>query len=218
MGKIFARFQKALRTSQGSPRYPRKPLDEILEYLRFTKVEPYIPKGATLLDIGTGDGTLLHYLKGHIHAAVGIDPHLTHTSKIGNVSLIPGNFPQDFNENMTFDVITLLATLEHIPVDRLPLVVKACWKCLKPGGQVIITVPHPRIDRFLSLLKKLRILEGLSLHEHYGFDPKCIPKLFSRWSLVKKERWELGCNYLFIFEKPNRFICNHPERDQQTLR
>ena len=202
MKNTFARYLKAQKTSNGSLRYLRKPLDEILEYLRFTKVEPYIRKGATLLDIGTGDGLFLHYLNGHIHAAVGIDPHLTHTDKNGNFHLIPGVFPHDFNENMTFDIITLLAAIEHIPVDRLPRVVDACWKHLKPGGLVILTVPHPRIDGFLYLLKKLRMLEGFSLHEHYGFDPETLPKFFSRWVLVKKERWELGCNYLFIFEKP----------------
>jgi len=43
------------------------------------------------------------------------------------------------------------------------------------------------------------------MHEHYGFDPKCLPKLFSRWVLVKKERCGLRCNNLFIFEKADRY-------------
>lgn len=203
MKNTVARFLKARKDIYPCPKYQRKLLDELLEYLRFTKVGPYVPKGATLLDVGTGDGNFLHYLNGHIHAAVGIDPHLTHTDIFGNFHLIPGYFPHDYNENIIFDVITLLATIEHIRIDDLPCVVDACWKHLKPGGRVILTVPHPSIDRFLSLLKKLRILEGFSLHEHYGFDPECLPTLFNGWKLVKKQRWELGCNYLFIFEKPD---------------
>ena len=202
MKHTVARFLKTRKNSH-CVKYPRKPLDELLEYLRFTKVEPYIPNGATLLDVGTGDGNFLHYLNGRIGTAVGIDPHLTQSTKIDNYHLIPGYFPYDFNENITFDVITLLAAIEHIPMDVVPRVVDACWKYLKPGGLVILTVPHPRIDGFLYLLKKLRILKGFSMHEHYGFDPKCLPKLFSRWTFVKRERWELGCNYLFIFEKPD---------------
>ena len=204
MRNTFARYFKARKTSQGTPKYPRKPLDEILEYLRFTKVEPYIPKGVTLLDIGTGDGIFLHYLNGHIHAGVGIDPHLTHAYNWDSFHLIPGFFPHDYSENITFDVITLLATIEHIRNDDLPCIVDACWKHLKPGGKVILTVPHPRIDGFLHLLNKLRILEGFALHEHYGFDPETLLHLFKEWRLIKKERWELGCNYLFIFEKPER--------------
>lgn len=203
MKNTVVRFLKARKYTHKYNRYPRKLLDELLEYLRFTKVEPYIPKSAMLLDIGTGDGNFLHYLNEHMHAAVGIDPHLTRPYKFGNFHLIPGYFPHDFHENTRFDIITLLAAIEHIPRDRLPRVVNACWKHLKPGGQVILTVPDPRIDRFLFLLKKLRILEGFSMHEHYGFNPKCLTKLFYRWTLVKKKRWELGCNYLFIFQKPN---------------
>ena len=201
MKNTFARFLKARKDTYTYNRYPRKLLDELLEYLRFTKVAPYVPKGATLLDIGTGDGTFLHYLNGHTHCGVGIDPHLTHTYNFGNFQLIPGYFPADFAVDNTFDVITMMAVAEHIPMQVYPDVETACWKYLKPNGHVILTVPHPRIDGFLYLLKKLRILEGFSLQEHYGFDPECLPQLFNRWELVKKERWELGCNHLFIFKK-----------------
>ncbi len=203
MKNTITRFLKARKDSRECPRYPRKSLDEILEYLRFTKVERYIPKDATLLDIGTGDGHFLHYLNGRIHHAVRIDSHLTQPTKIGNYQLIPGSFPHDYNGDMTFDVITLLAAIEHIPIDVIPCVVNACWNYLKPSGQVILTVPHPRVDRLLDVLKKLRILQGFSMHEHYGFNPECLPDLFNGWRLLKKERWELGCNNLFIFEKPD---------------
>jgi len=201
MKNTVTRFLKTRKISHNK-KYPRTPLDEILEYLRFTKVVPYIPKGATLLDIGTGDGAFLHYLNGHVRDAVGIDPYLTHRERNGNYQLIPGNFPYDYDENTTFDVITLLATIEHIPMDEHLCVVKGCWKYLNPGGQVILTVPHPHVDRLLDVLKKLRILEGFSMHEHYGFNPECLLHVFKGWRLLKKDRWELGCNYLFIFEKP----------------
>jgi len=67
---------------------------------------------------------------------------------------------------------------------------------------VIITAPHPRVDKLLDVLKALRIIKGLSLEEHHGFDPERLPEIFDRWTLLKKERWELGCNYLYIFGKP----------------
>lgn len=201
MKKTLARFLKT-RKSSHNEKYPRTPLDEILEYLRFTKVAPYIPKGATLLDVGTGDGAFLLYLNGHVRTAVGIDPYLTQPASRDNCRLIPGSFPYDYDEDITFDVITLLAAIEHIPMDEHPCVVNGCWKYLNPGGQVILTVPHPRVDRLLDVLKKLRMIEGFSMHEHYGFNPECLPHVFKGWRHVKKERWELGCNYLFIFEKP----------------
>ena len=201
MKHTVPRFLKARKNSYGYPKYPRKLLDEILEYLRFTKVEPYIPPGATLLDIGTGDGNFLHYLNGHIRDAVGIDPYLTESAEIGSYHLISGYFPEDFDQDITFDVITILAALEHIPYHQLPCVVNTCAKYLKTGGQVIITVPHPRVDNILKLLTGLRVFVGFSTHQHHGFNPEYLPTLFNGWKLVKKQRWELGCNYLFIFEK-----------------
>lgn len=78
MKSTFARFLKKRHDSQGE-RYPRTPLDSSLEYLRFRKVDPYIPKGVTLLDIGTSGGRFLHYLSGHVQTAVGINLYLTQT-------------------------------------------------------------------------------------------------------------------------------------------
>lgn len=184
--------------------YPRTPLDSLLEFLRFTKVESHIPQGARLLDIGAGDGKFLRYLNGYLHAAVGIDAHLTQAVEFDTCRLIPGYFPHDFQEDeKPFDIVTLLATVEHIPMDVLPVVADACWKHLKPYGHVIITVPHPRMDGLLDLLKTLRLVEGFSIHEHYGFDPECLPEIFNsnHWKLLKRERWGFGSNNLFIFQK-----------------
>ncbi len=95
----------------------------------------------------------------------------------------------------------MLATVEHIPINVLPSVADACWNYLNPGGQVIITVQHPRVEKLLSLLKHFRIIEGFSIHEHYGFNPECLPDIFNQWYLKKWERWGFRCNNLFIFEK-----------------
>ncbi|MDE0636941.1 MAG: class I SAM-dependent methyltransferase [Candidatus Poribacteria bacterium] len=200
MTNTFTRFLKA-KNKPHSDQYPRKPLDSILEYLRFTKVEPYIPKGAYLLDIGTGDGNFLRYLDGNIRSAVGIDSHLTKSVDFGKYRLVSGYFPHDLETGTTFDVITMMAVVEHIPMDVFPDVTEGCRKYLKPGGRVVITVPHPRVDGLLDQLKTLRIVKGFSMHEHYGFDPECLPDIFNRWKLVKRERWGFGCNNLFIFER-----------------
>ena len=201
MKNTFARFLKNRKNLPGE-RYPRKPLDSLLEYLRFTKVMPYIPKGAILLDVGTGDGAFLHYLNGHFQHAIGIDAHLTQSADFGTYRLMPGYFPDDFDAATTFDVITMMAVAEHIPMAVFPSVADACWKYLKPRGQVVITVPHPRVDKLLDLLKQLKLVEGFSMHEHYGFNPNCLPDIFHRWKLIKRKRWGFGCNNLFVFEKP----------------
>ena len=200
MINTFTRFLNA-KNELHNEQYPRKPLDSVLEYFRFTKAEPYISKGARLLDIGTGDGNFLRYLNGNIQSAVGIDSHLTESADFGKYRLISGNFPDDLETETTFDVITMMAVAEHIPMHIYPDVADACWKYLKPDGLVIITVQHPRVEGLLDQLKELKIVEGFSMHEHYGFDPECLPEIFSRWNLVKKKRWGFGCNNLFVFKR-----------------
>ncbi len=179
-------------------------MDECLESLRFTKVAPYIPKGTVLLDIGAGDGTFLRYLDDHIAFGIGIDSHLRQHVTFGRCQLIPGYFPYDLQLPTTFDVITMMAVAEHIPMSVYPDVEAACWKYLTPNGRLIITVQHPRVEPLLDTLKALKIVEGFSMHEHYGFDPECLPHIFRHWELIKRERWGFGLNNLFIFEKADQ--------------
>ena len=201
MKNSFARFLKARQNSHNSYRFPRKPLDEFLEYLRFIKVAQYIPREARILDVGAGDGTFLRFLEGHLQHAEGIEAHIPDGVVFERYRLIPGYFPHDFDSDTPFDVITMLAVAEHILMSVYPDVVKACWRYLTPKGRVIITVQHPRVEGFLDLLKSLQIVEGFSMHEHYGFNPECLLEFFNAWKLVKRERWGFGCNNLFIFEK-----------------
>lgn len=179
MKNALTRFLKKRKNSHGDS-YLRKPIDEIPEFLRFTKVESYIPKAAALLDIGSGDGNFLRYLNKYLQMAVGIDSHLTQPTEVGVGRLIPGYFPYSFVQNRTFDVITMMAGVEHIPMDVLPKVANACWEYLNCNRQVIITVQDPRVESFLNLLKDLAIVEESSMHEHYDFDPDCLPDIFNR--------------------------------------
>ena len=202
-----------MRHPQRLPKIPKKPIDRLLEYLRFRKAKKHIPKDAHLLDIGTGDGTFLRFLNGHIGTGVGIDPLITTSVHSTAYTLLPGTFPNDFIISKRFDVITMLAVVEHIPENELHYVEKACWDYLTQGGIVIITAPHPFADKILAVLKFFGIINGLALEEHYGFDPKTLTDIFRRWTLLKKERWELGCNYLFVFLKPKE---NHRHPDTQS--
>lgn len=184
------------------PSIPKTTTDRLLEYWRFTKAKEHIPKDVSLLDIGTGDGAFLRFLNGHIRSGVGIDPLITNIIDFDNYyTLLPGAFPQEFRTDERFDIITLLAVIEHIPETELHQVAAACYNYLIPNGRVIITAPHPFADKILNTLKFFRVVQGLSLEEHYGFNPERLPDIFNQWKLNKKARWELGLNYLFIFEK-----------------
>jgi 2-polyprenyl-3-methyl-5-hydroxy-6-metoxy-1,4-benzoquinol methylase len=180
-----------------------KALDRILEEWRIAKALPYVQQGARVLDIGCGDGVLFERIGPALRKGVGIDPTLQHGIETDRWTLIRGRFPDDLRDAAPFDVITMLAVLEHVPLDEQACWVETCTRLLTPGGRVVITVPSPIVDPILALLKRVRLIDGMSLEQHYGFHPRGVPALFDagQLELVKAARFQLGCNNLFVFRK-----------------
>jgi len=180
-----------------------KTADRLLQTLRIRKAVAYIPRRGRILDIGCGDGALFRYLDDRFTEGIGIDPDLEESVDLGTYRLIKGWFPKDLPTTDSFDAITMLATLEHVPTETQAELAQQCSHLLNPGGRLIVTVPSKRIDTILSMLKRIRAIDGMSLEQHYGFDPRLTPSLFSvdGLALIKSESFELGLNYLFVFEK-----------------
>jgi SAM-dependent methyltransferase len=42
----------------------------------------------------------------------------------------------------SFDYVTCIEVLEHVPADLRPAAFREIWRVLKPGGRLILTVPH----------------------------------------------------------------------------
>lgn len=179
-----------------------KLLDKLLQRWRIKKAAAYIPEGAAVLDIGSSDGALFQQLGKKISHGTGIDPDLEADRSGENFRLIKGFFPQALGQQRTFDVITMLAVLEHIPPAEQKLLAEHCASCLKPGGLLLITVPSHMVDRILAFLRFLRLIDGMSLEQHYGFRPSDTIAVFSPYlRLEKRKYFQLGLNNLFVFRK-----------------
>jgi SAM-dependent methyltransferase len=184
-------------------------IDRGLQRWRILRALPYVPRGCTVLDVGTGDGQMLKCLGSRIQRGVGVDPLLTAEVVQDRYILMPGRFPQGVNfPPEMFDAITMLAVLEHFPEDLLPICRKACEDLLRPKGYLIITVPSPHVDTVLRLLRFLRLVDAETLHEHQGLKPESLLEIFSQgsFSLVKKARFQMGLNHLFVFQKKHTII------------
>lgn len=110
---------------------------DILEGLEFT----------SLLDVGCGDGRFLHevekrfsgkrlrgidYSERAIHLARRMSPHVNYERMdIRHTRLTE-----------TYDVVTLLEVIEHIPLDVLPGFMEGVARTVRPGGWLLLTVPH----------------------------------------------------------------------------
>jgi len=152
--------------------------DRLLQFMRIRAACRYILPGSTVLDIGCHEGELFIFLDSDLGAGIGIDPGLEKVVIRDRYSLYPGIFPEDMTSADSFDVITVLATLEHIPEHRLSSFVKSCSDYLRKGGLVIITVPSKLTSMLLPVLKAIGIIEGMSLDEHAMLKPGDVPGLF----------------------------------------
>ena len=182
---------------------PLKPLDRLLRRWRFAKARPFVRPGDRVLDIGCADGALFRYLRARASGGVGLDPTLRRPFRRGSYQLLPRAFPDGPEDLGSFEVISMLATLEHIPEQSWPALRTRCLSLLRPGGRLVITVPSPAVDTILHLLLRLKLIRGMGVHEHHGFDPSDTLRIFSApgFRLMKRGTFQLGLNNLFVFER-----------------
>lgn len=179
-----------------------KALDRWLQTWRVRVAAPAIRDGARLLDVGCHDRSLIDRVLPRIASAVGLDPAVA-PSVDDRVTMVRGVFPRDAAfADASFDCIAILATLEHM--DDPDGTARACHRLLAPGGRIVLTVPHPAVDRILDVLLFLRLADGIDAEEHHGFDVAATAGLFEAAGLrlVRERRFQLGLNRLFVFEKP----------------
>ena len=180
-------------------------LDRYLQKCRIREARRELPPGACVLDIGTHDGTLFCVTRAR---GVGIDPDLTAATQIPGVTLVKGAFPQELPNlpNESFDAVTALAVIEHIPESELPVWAKTIARMVVPNGRLIITVPAPAVDTILHVLIRLNLVAGLATHQHHRFQPGTLDRIFTAplWRHTKHRRFQLGLNHLYVFERSNR--------------
>lgn len=180
-----------------------KALDYYLQSWRIAVVRPHLAPTDRILDIGAFDGALARAVR-DFRAYVGIDPEADPTQGMERMQLIRGRFPDDLPPpKEPFDAVTLLALLEHIPDAELDAFARACADVLRPGGKLLITVPHPFVDRILDVMTALRLLDGMETDAHHGFDVTRTRDIFERagFDLTLHRRFQLGLNNFFAFRK-----------------
>ena len=183
----------------------REILEPILSRLRIAAIKNTALKvpNCRLLDVGCGqDAILLRAMSPHIKAGVGLDKNVSATIA-GNIQIMSlefsGRLP--FNDN-DFDVCTLLAVLEHIDDDSSML--KEISRVLRPGGQLILTVPswHAKpVLEFLAFRLGIVSREQIADHKRY-YNKADLCELIARINdleIVSHRYFQLGMN--------NRLVC-----------
>lgn len=180
-----------------------KALDRFIQRWRMRAALRFIPVGARVIDVGAHEGELFQALGHGLGNGFGIEPLRQDVLTAPDFTIIPGYFPAARPAEGGWDVVAMLAVLEHVPAKEQPALAAACHELLKPGGRVIITVPARAVDHILAGLRFLRLIDGMSLEEHYGFEPADTLRIFAapQFRLLHRFRFQGGLNHLFVFER-----------------
>ena len=106
-------------------------------------------------------------------------------------------------ESGSFDTITIIAALNHIP--NRAAVLNECRRVLRPGGRVVITMLTPRTSRIWHWLRAPWDADqrdrGMQPGEVYGFTTQQLLELFKRagFTLLSSRRFMLGLNGVYVF-------------------
>lgn len=143
-------------------------LEPILRRLRIQRILPYIRqwKECALLDLGCGAGfALLKALSHFVERGVGIDGDVEEL-QWGNIRTYRIRLEKVLPfENGSFDIVTMLAVLEHL--DHPVEILKEVRRVLRPGGILLLTTPTPRAKPVLEFLSyRLHLVSEKEIRDH----------------------------------------------------
>jgi len=140
------------------PTYIAK-LARVREYLE------RLPRGTRVLDAGCGEGVLVDEFQGRLDIE-GIDPnYASERVHRGSLEALPYG-------DASFDRALCLDVLEHLPYDAQPRALGELHRVIKPGGELLVTVPNlAHLQSRVHFLLRGRLIRTASPAKHPGDRP-----------------------------------------------
>lgn len=141
-------------------------LEPLLRWLRLRRVVSHIPTGARLLDIGCGKtAAFLRAVSPRIERGTGID-FKVRAMQFGNIQTMPFCLADELPfADASFDVVTMLAVLEHIESEKL--ILQEVHRVLQDNGKLILTVPSVWSKPILEFLAyRLKLIDEREIRDH----------------------------------------------------
>ena len=163
---------------------------------RIKTVLPHV--SGRLLDIGCGANELA---RRHGHGSLGVD-----VFQWGDVDLVVPDTAKLPYDDGSFDTVSILAALNHIP--NRGEVLKEAYRVLRPGGRMILTMIPPTISQVWHFLRRPwdadQTERGMKDGEVWGLTPAAVNQLLTNagFAVTTEKRFMLGINRLTIGEKP----------------
>lgn len=186
--------QIAKRSTRGSGL-----LESTLAQWRYRVVHPLLPKlksGGSILDLGCGYYPVFLSQVPWPHR-VGIDKApcdsevdavLLHKQDLCENHLLP--FPDD-----SFDAVTMLATLEHIPPPQIRRILQEVLRVLRKGGRFIFTTPTRGAEPILWFLTRIGMVSREEIEEHHTLFTKTMLQ-----QLLMNGGFRSSCIHMYAFQ------------------
>lgn len=178
------------------------PYDRITYFDPFEKIrisQVLMHSDGNILDVGCGFNNLARNYRGNNpnSLSIGIDSHNWHNMPdvIADARYLP-------IRNETFDSISFVASLNHIPYREKAL--DEARRVLKKDGKIYVTMISEIVGRIIHMLfDKDEKERGFKEGEILGMPRDKIISLFERtnFKLTKESKFELGLNKLYTFKK-----------------
>ncbi|MCC7160506.1 methyltransferase domain-containing protein [Candidatus Nomurabacteria bacterium] len=162
---------------------------KIFRFIRACKVSLLNPKAKSVLDIGSGRGWMLYFLKKYFKYDVSIGTQISENAfKFSKEKLKLEIYNKDLLElslNPRFDVITIWHVLEH--VETVELYIEKIHELLEEEGTLIVEVPN--FNSWTSILTKEYWLALDLKHHLVFFTPSSLTSLLLKYNFeIKKIR------------------------------
>lgn len=185
-------------------------LENFLARIRARKADELIDKKSRdgrLLDIGCGSYPYF-LLSTDFKEKFGIDKNIrAYTDKGISIKKYDirkgGKLP--YNSNF-FDVVTLLAIIEHIDKEYAKALLKEAYRVLKPCGKMILTTPINKANIVLRIMSKLFLVSSEEIQEHKQlYTRKALLELLQHTGFknhtIGIKTFEFGLNLIISVEK-----------------
>jgi len=104
-------------------------------------------KGLHVVDVGSGDGTLVRFMTGQGAHVTGLECGAAQLDKARSYALegdevyLEGSGQQMPFDDATYDVVIFFNSLHHVPVEYMADALAEAKRVLKPGGTVYVAEP-----------------------------------------------------------------------------
>lgn len=152
-----------------------------------------------MLDIGCGPNRLVNDYRGMGHEGLGVD-----VFDWGGQDLLVEDTAALPFDDATFDTVTMIACINHIP-NRDKVLVEA-RRVLKPDGRLLVTNLTPMISVIwhkIAFWDKDQHERGMEEGEVWGFSDAEMRELFrdSGFTVAGKRRFSWGLNNIYVCHK-----------------